>query len=150
MMLELIWQNQGGREGKGEEEKEGYPVQNNLHFQPITLHEVSIFIDSFNRFTRIFFSLFQNVLSTVMLFSDELKEVLVQKGQAWAIAYDWRDTKDALFKCMFVLADVETYLYIIHTSPQCSEGCVHDFSFSTPFLHDANTLVGQDQLGDML
>ena len=55
MMLELIWQNQGGREGKGEEEKEGSPVQNNLHFQPITLHEVSIFIDSFNRFHKNFF-----------------------------------------------------------------------------------------------
>lgn len=25
--------------------------------------------------------------------------------------------KDALFKCMFVLADMETYLYIIHTFP---------------------------------
>ena len=78
------------------------------------------------------------------------KGYCVQRRQRWAIIYDWRDTKDALFKYTFVLADVETYLYIIHTSPQCSEGCVHDFSFSTPFLHDANTLVGQNQLGDML
>lgn len=89
------------------------------------------------------------MLSTVVLFSNELKGVLWQKGQGWAIAYDWRDTKGSLFKCMFVLADLETYLYIIHTSSQSSEGRVHDFSFSTPFLHDANTSVGQDQLGDM-
>lgn len=57
MMLELIWQNQGGREGKGGEGREGSPVQNNLYLQRITLHEVSIFIDSFNRFTIFFFSL---------------------------------------------------------------------------------------------
>lgn len=61
MMLELIWQNQGGREGKGGEGREVSPVQNNLYLQRITLHEVSIFIDSFNRFTIFFFLSFRMV-----------------------------------------------------------------------------------------
>lgn len=65
MTLNLTWHSQGGREGKrrGEKKKEGSPVQNNLDFQPITLYQLSIFIDSLNGFTRIFFPLFQNVLS---------------------------------------------------------------------------------------
>lgn len=109
MTLDLTWQKQGGREGKGggQRRKEGSPVQNNLDFQPITLEKLSIFVDSLNSYTRFFFfPPFQNVLSTVMLFSKELKGVLCSEGQGWAIAYACRDTKAALFKCMFALAGI--------------------------------------------
>ena len=107
MTLDLTWQNQSrqGREGE-REKKEGSPVQNNLGFQPTALHKLSIFIDSLNSFIRVFFTLFQNVLSTVMLFSNELKEALCSEATRMGYKHMTGDTKAALFECMFALAGI--------------------------------------------
>lgn len=82
-------------------------------------------------------------------FQTDWKEHCVHQGLGWPLTCGTKYTKAAFFQSVFELALTwcfNTYLYIIHASPQCFECCVHYFSFSTPFLHDANTFVGQDQL----